>query len=198
MAIPVSDAECDAHEPALFDRDPRYDAWLEQLASLPSAEVFIRKAQLTPPDGRRLKDLQFQCEPITVQSVRNNVAQIAERRVLLAEIRGVHIGFCVSATGPDQSDPLFIQQVGVVPAAQGRGIGLALLTAAAKQDPLRNIALATQDSNIAARALNENFAEAIGASIKRIRLGLYPDRDLGITRGLGYRLWFIQRPPVES
>lgn len=143
-------------------------------------------------------DLQLECSPIYVRSVRENVSTIAERLVLLAEIDNVHVGFCVSLAGPQVSDPLFIQVVGVAPGAQRRGAGLALLTAAAEQQPRRDIALATQDENVPARALNERFANSIGASIRRIPLGIYRDRDLGIKRAFGYRGWIIERPVAES
>ncbi|MGL3808150.1 GNAT family N-acetyltransferase [Paeniglutamicibacter sp. R2-26] len=129
--------------------------------------------------------------------MKENASKITEQLVLLAEIDGVHVGFCVSAPGLQDSDPLFIQVVAVAPEAQRRGVGLALLTAAAKREPRRDIALATQDDNVAARSLNEQFAKSIGASIRRVRLGTYRDGDLGIRRGLGYRAWVIQRSPVE-
>ncbi|MFF5794506.1 GNAT family N-acetyltransferase [Paeniglutamicibacter sp. NPDC012692] len=129
--------------------------------------------------------------------MKKNASTVTERLVLLAEIGGVHVGFCVSSPGPQDSDPLFIQIVAVVPEAQRRGIGLALLTKAAEREPLRNIALATQDDNGEARALNVKFAKSIGASIGRVNLGTYPDKDLGIRRGMGYRAWLIQRLPFE-
>lgn len=177
-----------------MSRDPDLDAWREQLQTLPSSGISIREATPVAQDGRRLWDLQLECSPIYVRSVRENVSLIAERLVLIAEIDKVHVGFCVSITGPKNSDPLFLQLVGVVPAAQRRGVGLALLTAAAKRWPGRSVALATQDENAAARALNERFASSIGANIQRVRLGTYRDRDLGITRGLGYRSWVIPSP----
>lgn len=118
---------------------------------------------------------------------------IAERVVLLAEIDEVHVGFCVLLRTQEDSAPLFVQVVGVAPEAQRRGAALALLTAVTASEPLRDIALATQDSNIAARALNERFARSIGSSIGRVPLGTYRDRDLGIGRGMGYRVWVIRR-----
>lgn len=195
MSIAVSGGEYETFDsPWPLRRDPDLDAWRHRLQTLPSAEVLIRKATAVALDGRRVWDLQLDCSPIGVRSVRENVSMIAERFVLLAEIDTVHVGFCVSSTGPKGSDPLFIQLVGVAPAAQRRGVGLALLTAAAERHPGRDVVLATQDKNVAARALNERFASSIGASIRRVRLGTYRDRDLGITRGLGYRAWVIQRP----
>jgi ribosomal protein S18 acetylase RimI-like enzyme len=145
-----------------------------------------------------MKDLQFVCSPISVQSVRENVSTVGERRVLIAEIDDVHVGFCVSSPGVEDSDPLFLQVVAVAPPTQGRGVGLALLTAAAQREPRRDIALATQYDNGAARSLNEKLAKSIGARIQKVSLSTYRDNDLGIRRGLGYRAWVIQRPPFES
>ena len=179
-------------------RDPELARWHHRLETLSSSEVSIRDATAAGQDGRRVCDLQLECSPITVRSVRDNVLMIAERNVLLAEIDEVHVGFCVSSLGSRGVDPLFVQLVGVARAAQRRGVGLALLTAAAQRNPRQIIALATQDQNTAARALNERFADSIGASIRRVRLGTYRDHDLGITRGLGYRPWEIQRPGTGS
>ncbi|NQX10379.1 GNAT family N-acetyltransferase [Microbacteriaceae bacterium VKM Ac-2855] len=122
---------------------------------------------------------------------------ISDRHVLLAEIDGIHVGFCVSFPGPESSDPLYIQVVGVVPEAQRRGVGLALLTAAAEHEPRPNIVLATQNENLGARALNARFAKSIGASIARVPLSGYRHNDLGIPRGAGYHAWLIQRAPAS-
>lgn len=118
---------------------------------------------------------------------------IAQQRVLTAEIDDVHVGFCVSRPGATVSDPLFVQIVAVVPQERRRGVGQALLAASAEREPSRDIALATQDSNVAARALNERFARSIGADLGRVRLGTYLDRDLGIRRGMGHRAWVVRR-----
>lgn len=165
--------------------------------TLSSSEVSIREATAVAQDGRRMKDLQVVCSPISVRSGRENASTIAEQLVLLAEIDHVHVGFCVSSPGLLASVPMFIQVVAVAPGAQRRGAGLALLTAAAERGPRCDIAFATQNDNVAARSLNEQFAKSIGASTRRVILGTYRDRDLGIQRGLGYRAWVIQRPPVE-
>ncbi|MFJ6378052.1 GNAT family N-acetyltransferase [Pseudarthrobacter oxydans] len=145
-----------------------------------------------------MKDLQAVCSPISVRSVRENVSTIIERLVLIAEVDGLHVGFCVSSPGLQDSDPMFFQVVAVAPHAQRRGVGLALLTAAAEREPRRDIALATQNDNVEARSLNEKFAKSIGASIRRVSLSTYRDCDFGIQRGLGYRAWVIQRLAVES
>ncbi len=194
----VSDCACKALEPTFpLSRDPSVVGRKKQLAALSSSEVSIREASVVPQDGRRMKDLQVECSPIVVRSVHDNVSTISERLVLLAEIDGVHVGFCVSFPGPQDSDPLFIQIVAVAPNAQRRGVGLTLLTKAAEREPLRDIALATQKINVAAREMNGKFANSIGASLQQVNLGTYRDSDLGIQRGMGYRSWVIQRLPVE-
>ena len=73
-----------------------------------------------------------------------------------------------SFAGPNETDPIFVQLVGVVTEARRLGAGLALLTATAERDPLRDIAMATLDENIQARALNERFAGSIGAPHRRV------------------------------
>lgn len=180
--------------PLPFRTDLALDAWHRQLAALPSKNPSIREASATARDARRVWDLQLACPPITVRSLRHNAATIAKSLVLLAEIDDIHVGFSVSLPGPKGSDPLFVQVVAVVPEAQRRGIGLALLAAATEREPHRDIALATRDDNVAAHAMNQRFASSIGATLRRVRLGTYPDRSLGIRRGQGYRTWIVQRP----
>lgn len=185
----------DAFEAAFPLRlDNAFNAWRAQLAELSSSLFSIRRAVANGPDGRRISDLQVVSSPITVRSVRDNVSMVGEKFVLLAEIDDVHVGFCVSVRSFRDSDSVFVQVVAVAPEAQRRGVGLALLAAAAEREPRRDIVLATQDSNTAARALNERFAGTLGASIERVTLGTYRDRDLGIARGDGYRAWIIRRP----
>jgi ribosomal protein S18 acetylase RimI-like enzyme len=194
-------AEFDAYEKFEYApspaRDERFRIWRQQLRSMSSSAALLRRAAEKGQDGRRIKDLQVACSPISVRSVRDNVSMIARQEVLLAEVDGIHVGFCVSHLGASESDPLFIQLVGVASEAQQRGIGLALITAASAHEPRRDVAVATQDSNTAARALNERFARSIGASIERVKLGTYRDPDLGIVRGLGYRAWLIRRPATN-
>ncbi|GAA1357625.1 hypothetical protein GCM10009596_09070 [Arthrobacter rhombi] len=195
MSINANDPEYKVYEPSFPPgRDPKFIEWQSQLETLSSSEVSIRQATAVGPDGRRVQDLQALCAPIFVQTVGANVTTIAERVVLLAEIGGVHVGYCVTFAGRLETDPLFIQVVAVAPKAQRRGVGLALLTAAAKQHPRRNMALATRGDNAAALSLNDKFASWIGASIRRVNLGTYSDSDLGISRGMGYRSWEIHRP----
>lgn len=129
-------------------RDERFQTWLQQLKTLSSSAALLRPAAQTAQDGRRIKDLQVACSPLTVRSVRDNVLMTARQPVLIAEVDGVHVGFCVSHRGSSEADPLFIQLVRVASEAQQRGIGLSLITAAAAHEPGRDIVLATQDSNV--------------------------------------------------
>ncbi len=188
----------DGLEPPLgLSRDPEFLRWATRVQAISSSAVSIREASPVPLDGRRMKDLQFVCSPISVRSIEENLSTIVECLVLMAEIDNVHVGFCVSSPGVQDSDPLFVQVVAVAPDVQGRGVGLALLAAAVQREPRRDIALATQDDNVAARSLNEKLAKSIGAKIRKVSLSNYRGSDLGIQRGLGYRAWVIQRPPFE-
>lgn len=174
-------------------REQRFEEWRCRLGILSSSRVLIREASATVQDGHRVRDLQIVCSPISVRSVEDNVSMIAEQLVLFAEIDEVHVGFCVLLRTQEDSAPLFVKVVGVAPEAQRRGAAFALLTAATASEPLRDIALATQDSNTAARALNEQFARSSDSRIERVPLGTYRDCDLGIRRGMGYRVWIIRR-----
>lgn len=195
----ANDHEYERLEPTLgLSHDPEFRRWATRVPAISSSAVLIREASAVPLNGRRMKDLQFVCSPISVRSVRENVSTIVERLVLMAEIDDIHVGFCVASPGVEDSDPLFLQVVAVAPDVQGRGVGLALLTAAAQREPRRDIVLATQDDNVAARSLNEKLAKSIGARIRKVSLRNYRDSDLGIQRGLGYRAWIIQRPAFES
>lgn len=200
MQLPrASDREYESLEPSLgLGHDPEFRRWAARVPAMSSSAVSIREAIAVPLDGRRMKDLQFVCTPISVRSVRENVSTIVERLVLMAQIDDIHVGFCVSSPGVQDSDPLFLQVVAVAPDVQRRGVGLALLTAAAQREPRRDIVLATQHDNVAARLLNEKLAKSIGAKIRKVSLDNCWDSDLGIQRGLGYRAWVIQRPAFES
>lgn len=188
----------DAFEPTFPpSRDVAYLKWVEQLRALSTSEVSIRRAAPTGEDGLRVRDIQILCAPITVLPVSKNVTTIAAETVLLAQIDDVHVGYCHIASVRRDSAPMFVRVVAVTPAAQRRGVGLALLTTAAGLQPRHDIALATQDGNAAARAMNEKFAELIGASIRRVSLGTYRNSDLGIRRGDGYRVWLIERAPLR-
>lgn len=184
----------EAHEPGHpLGRDKEFIAWTDKLRTLSASAASIRQADAIAADARRVKDLQARCAPITVRSVRDNAATMADKLVLLDEISGVHAGLCVAMPGPRAFDPMFIQVVAVAPDAQRRGVGLALLTAAAERWPHRDLVFATQDDNTAVRALNEKFTRGLGAVMRRVTLRTYSDRDLGINRGFGYRAWIIER-----
>ena len=174
--------------------DPELAAWRTSIEDLPSAEFTIRRATAHSLDARRLQYMQVECEPIIPQSESENDKTIAGQLVFFAMIGATHVGFCESTTGTAASDPVFIQAVGVVRTARGRGIGLALMRTVAEQAPHRNIALATQNDNLAARRMNARFAASIGAELRRVNLGTFKDANLGIRRGLGYRSWTIERP----
>ncbi|MPY12266.1 GNAT family N-acetyltransferase [Arthrobacter bussei] len=190
----MSSDEYDAFEMSFPpNRDLKRIEWRRNLATLSSSDFSIREATMTASDARRVTDLQGACEPLSIRSVRDNASMISTQTVLIAEIDETHIGFCVSFPGLQEFDPLFIQVIGVVPEAQRRGLATALLHTAAEREPHRDIALATQDDNLAAQALNRRFAHSIGANIERLHLGTYRDHDLGIIRGMGYRAWIIQR-----
>lgn len=75
---------------------------------------------------------------------------------------------------------------------------MVLLRAAVEREPRRNIALATEDDNEGAQALNKKFATSIGATMRKVKLGTYDDSDLGIRRGIGYRSWVIERQGVAA
>lgn len=184
-----------AFEPTLpASRDHRFLRWQDEVSSLISTQVLIRSAVPTPEDATRMRDMQTVCEPITVLSLSTNAQTINDRLVLFAEIESVHVGFCVASPGTKTSDPMFVQVVAVVPAAQRRGIGRELLAAAAATEPERDIVFATQEGNLAAHAMNARFAIELGATLERVNLGVYPDRYLGIRRGQGYRAWRVKRP----
>ncbi|MCE0459604.1 GNAT family N-acetyltransferase [Curtobacterium flaccumfaciens] len=173
--------------------DPDLAAWLTSLEELTSSEFTIRQATAGSGDARWMRYMQGACEPVTPQPESENNKTIAGKLVFFATIGATQVGFCVSMTGTAASDPVFIQAVGVVGTARGRGIGLALMHTVVEQVPHRNIALATQNDNLAARRMNERFAASIGAELRQVNLGTFKDEDLGIRRGLGYRSWTIER-----
>ncbi|MNW30271.1 Acetyltransferase (GNAT) family protein [compost metagenome] len=186
--------EYESYEPTFpYIEDVGIKEWRSRLKQLAWSAPTIREATISGEDGRKMKDLQAACEPIGILSVRKNVETIAVQQVLLAEVEGVHVGFCVSSPGPQVTDPLFVQTIGVDPLARSRGIGFALLSAAAEREPHRNIAFATLNYNTGAHASTSRFARADGSSIHKVKLGTYLDTHLGITRGMGYRVWLVRR-----
>lgn len=171
--------------------EPGFGTWKQGIAALPSSEVWIREAEQTAQDGRWMRWVQADCESTYIQSVEYNVSKIQQQLVLLAEIADYPVGFCCALEGRTNSDPLFIQLVAVVPFARQRGVGLALLSAAAGRQPQRNIAMATLDDNVAARRLNERFAQSIGGNIQRVPVSRFRPSDLGFAPGEHHRPWMI-------
>jgi GNAT superfamily N-acetyltransferase len=174
-------------------QEPGFGAWKQGLETLPRSAVLIRQAEQTTQDGRWMRWMQAECESTYIQSVEYNESKIAQQLVLLAEIADYPVGFCCVLAGRTKADPLFIQLVAVVPSARQRGVGLALLSAAAGWQPQRSIAMATLDDNIAARRLNERFAESIGGKIHRVPVSRFRPSDLGFAPGERHRPWMIDR-----
>lgn len=194
MSDGVNDRACDALEPSMpYSQDQLFVLWMDGLKALSSCDILVREATATPQDGRSMKDLQVVSPPITVLSIRQNVLAVAKSLVLIAETKGVNVGYCVSLIGARDADPIFIQAVAVAPQAKRRGAGLALLTAAAERAPHRDVALAVQEDNVAAQALIRKFADSVGASVRKVTFKTYRKSDLGIGRTPGYRAWLIQR-----
>lgn len=174
-------------------REPGFGAWKQGLEALPPSEVLIREAEQTAQDGRWMRWMQADCESTYIQSVEYNVSKIGQQLVLLAEIADYPVGFCCVLAGRTNSDPPFIQLVAVVPFVRRRGVGLALLRAAAGWQPQRNIAMATLDDNVAVRRLNERFAQSIGGNIQRVPVSRFRPSDLGFAPGERLRPWMIDR-----
>jgi GNAT superfamily N-acetyltransferase len=177
-------------------REPGFDEWKEQLEALPHSEPMVRDAEPTVQDGRWMRWVQEDCESTNIQDVEYNTSKIEQQLVLVAEIAGHPVGYCIALVGATDTDPLFIQLVAVVPLARRRGTGIALLSAAAQREPRRSIAMATLSDNVAARGLNERFAKLIGASIRRVPTRRYRRADLGFAAGELHQPWMVERPKL--
>lgn len=138
--------------------------------------------------------MKASCQSTNIRSVEENVSRIGQQFVLPAEIADHPVGFCCVLAARTNSDPLFIQLVTVVPFVRRRGLGTALLSAAAEWQPQRNIAMPTLDENVAARRLNERLAQSIAGNIQRIPTGRFRPSDLGYSPGERHRRWMINRP----
>lgn len=171
-----------------------FGAWEQGLEGLPPSKVRIRETEPTKPDGRWMQWMQASCESTYIQSVEYNLSTIEQQLILLAEIADYPVGFCFALAGRTLSDPLFIQLVAVVPLARRRGVGLALLSAAAGHEPHRSIAMATLDDNVPARNLNERFAKSIGGNLHRVPIRRYRQTDLGFAQGERHHPWIVDRP----
>ncbi|MFS0712361.1 GNAT family N-acetyltransferase [Microbacterium sp. 2P01SA-2] len=179
---------------------PGYEDWQRRLASLPPTDVHTRVAEATAEDARWMWWIQADSESANIHDVASNTERIKQKVVVLAEIDGCPVGFCEAFRGSSPADPLFIQMVAVVPRARRRGAALALLHAAATAEPQRDIVGATLDENIAARSLNERFAESLDASIQRVPVRSFCRSDMGFGPGEEHRPWLIRRAsqPRES
>ncbi len=173
--------------------DPEFEAWKQRLGTLPPSVVQCREAEPTASDGRWMRWMQADCESLFIHSVEDNVAKIERESVYIAEFAGIPVGFCLARAGRSASDPLFIQQVAVVPLARRHGAGLALLRAVADRYPQRDVVLAVLDDNIAAHRLNACFAKSIGGVLQREPLRRYRRTDLGFAHGEQHRPWIVVR-----
>jgi len=191
-------AICRCYRLAVFDlsspyQEPGFGIWKRRLKSLSVSEIRVREAKPTAEDGRWMRWMQADGESTYIHSVEYNVLKIEQQLVLVAEIADDPVGFCNALVGRTKSDPLFIQLVAVVPSARRRGVGLALLSAAAAREPLRDIAMATLDDNLAARSLNERFAKSIGGEIRSVPPRRYRRTDLGFANGESHHAWVVER-----
>jgi GNAT superfamily N-acetyltransferase len=141
--------------------------------------------------------MQADCGSTNIHSAEDNESKIGQQPVLLAEIADYPVGFCCVLADRPNSEPLFIQLVAVVPPARRRGVGLALLNAAARLQPQCNIAMATLGDNVAARRLNDRFAQSIGGNIQRVPASRFRPSDLGFARGERHRPWIIYRQQAD-
>ncbi|MDQ1175003.1 GNAT superfamily N-acetyltransferase [Microbacterium testaceum] len=173
--------------------EPGFDEWQRKLEVLPPGEARVRDAHPTVQDAKWMRWMQADSESANIQDISSNIVSIQEKTVLIAEVRDCAVGFCQAVTGRSLHDPLFVQMVAVIPTAQRRGVGLALLKAAAASESSRDIVVATLDGNTAARAMNERLALSIGLPIGRVPIKSYRRSDMGIGPGEKHRPWRIQR-----
>lgn len=174
-------------------KDPGFDEWKKRLDHLSDSGVQVRPAEPTAEDGRRMRWVQAACESLFIHDVGYNVSRIEKQTVLIAEVSGDPVGFCIALAGRAEDAPVFVQLVAVVPEARRRGAGVALLHAVASAEPQRDIVMATLDSNTAARALNEHFAASIGATIRRVPIRSFRRSEMGFAEGEKHRPWIITR-----
>ncbi|OZD39002.1 hypothetical protein CH252_31060 [Rhodococcus sp. 06-1477-1B] len=173
--------------------EPGFDQWQGELKTIDAVGVRVRLAEPVPEDGKWMRWMQADSESATIQSVEFNVASITTKTVFLADVGGWPVGFCRAVAGRSLSDPLFVQMIAVVPAARRRGVGLALLAAAASSQPDRDVVMATLDDNTAARAMNERFARSLGLEIRRVPIRSYRRSEMGLGPGEKHRPWLIER-----
>lgn len=142
--------------------------------------------------------IQAECPELFIQLVKDNVAKITKRFVFLAEMDDCPVGLCIASVGRYSPEHLFIQRVGVVPQARRRGAGIALLVAAANEEPAKNIAGATAAGDKPAQAVHRKLAAHLGSELRNVRRGTFTPTDLGIVRGESHVPWVIDRVPVEA
>lgn len=183
-------------------REPVFQDWKKRLASLPDSRVEVRAALPNVEDGKRMCWIQATCESLFIHNVGFNVSKVEKQIVLMADISGDPIGFCVALAGRTEIAPVFVQLVAVVPQARQRGAGLALVRAVARAEPHRDIVLAIQDENTASRALSQRVAVSLNSKIRRVPIRSYRRSELGIAEGEVHRAWLITRsesaPPLDA
>lgn len=177
--------------------DPAFQAWQQQLRDLRPEAPHVRIAMPTAQDGQSMRWLQMTSESMYIHSVGENISTITKKLVLLAEIAGYPVGFCVAAVGRYAPDYLFIQRAAVDPVVRRRGAGVALLRAAAREMPSKNIAGATLEDDTATRALNQKLAVSLGAAVQIVPSRRFTRTDLSLAEGENHRSWVIDRVEVS-
>jgi L-2,4-diaminobutyric acid acetyltransferase len=87
---------------------------------------------------------------------------------VLAELDGELVGFVTAYLPPGRNDTLFVWQVGVSPAARGRGVAKGLLTELLAREACREvrwIETTVSPSNTASRALFASLARRLGTEL---------------------------------
>jgi L-2,4-diaminobutyric acid acetyltransferase len=90
---------------------------------------------------------------------------------VIAEMDGQLVGFVTAYRRPDQGKSLFIWQVGVMPAARGRGVAKGLLHRLLKRESCRGlqwIESTVSPSNQASRGLFSAFAKALNVPLHEL------------------------------
>lgn len=188
-------AEMDAPEPALLQClcPERWEAMNAFLAARGFAVVereldMLRAADVSPP---RLRDVAIRVvdnpqpnaeslaalhnrayagDPAFVRLDGPAMAALLEYRILLvAELRGAIVGFCLVELGRGES---WIESVAVAPDRQGRGIGTALVAAAVELAERRagpQVRLSVSDRNAAAYVVYRRLGFEVVARSARYR-----------------------------
>lgn len=99
----------------------------------------------------------------------SELAQGSDRLYLVAESDEAVVGYAGLAVGPDEA---YVQTLGTASAAQGHGVGTALLTALlaeARRRGLPQVGLEVRVANVAAQSLYRRF----GFEVLGVRRGYY-------------------------